>query len=220
MQFFLQQRQGQLPQQEESEEAHLLAAGTTLANKHTAPATTGEATLVPDRLLQPPCILLPSTSRPYATTSGCREHRHSASRSVQETIKSHNNSNPSKPQCQQSSLLLKPLNEGCIHAGNSMRSTALTCRDYHSSREKSLCQNVFWVAWQVRSRPENSYLAMQCKSACYACILLQKHQSAGYDHTNSLKMRAQAAVLYAPTAANRLLHACYGPTPLPTALLR
>ena len=55
-------------------QGYLLAAGTTLAKRHTAPATTGEATLVPDRLLQPPCILLPNTSRPYATTSGCSEH--------------------------------------------------------------------------------------------------------------------------------------------------
>lgn len=52
-----------------------MAAGTTLASRHTAPATTGEATLVPDRLLQPPWILLPSTSRPYATTSGCSVRR-------------------------------------------------------------------------------------------------------------------------------------------------
>ena len=50
---------------------HLLATGTTLASRHTAPATTGDATLVPDRLLHPPWILLPSTSLPYATTSGC-----------------------------------------------------------------------------------------------------------------------------------------------------
>ena len=49
----------------------LLATGTTLASRHTAPATTGDATLVPDRLLQPPWILLPNTSLPYATTSGC-----------------------------------------------------------------------------------------------------------------------------------------------------
>ena len=43
---------------------HLLAWGTMLASRHTAPATTGEATLVPDRDLQPPWILLPITSRP------------------------------------------------------------------------------------------------------------------------------------------------------------
>ena len=50
--------------------AHL-GSGTTLASRHTAPATTGDATDVPDRLRQPPWIRLPSTSRPYATTSGC-----------------------------------------------------------------------------------------------------------------------------------------------------
>ena len=42
-----------------------------LASRQTAPATTGEATLVPDRDLQPPWILLPITSLPYAMTSGC-----------------------------------------------------------------------------------------------------------------------------------------------------
>ena len=51
--------------------SHLCSSGTVEARRQTAPATTGEATDVPDRLRQPPCILLPITSRPYATTSGC-----------------------------------------------------------------------------------------------------------------------------------------------------
>ena len=51
---------------------HLCSSGTVDARRQTAPATTGEATDVPDRLRQPPCILLPITSRPYATTSGCK----------------------------------------------------------------------------------------------------------------------------------------------------
>lgn len=54
---------------------YLLAAGTTLASRHTAPATTGDATLVPDRLLQPPWMRLPITSLPYATTSGCKQQK-------------------------------------------------------------------------------------------------------------------------------------------------
>lgn len=32
----------------------LCSSGTTLASRQTAPATTGDATLVPDRLRQPP----------------------------------------------------------------------------------------------------------------------------------------------------------------------
>ena len=58
---------------------HLRSSGTVDARRQTAPATTGEATDVPDRLLQPPCILLPMTSRPYATTSGCTTARHAVS---------------------------------------------------------------------------------------------------------------------------------------------
>ncbi len=38
---------------------HLFSRGTTLASRHTAPATTGEATLVPLRLRQPPLMRLP-----------------------------------------------------------------------------------------------------------------------------------------------------------------
>ena len=41
---------------------HLSRSGTTEANKVTAPATTGDATDVPDRERQPPDILLPNTS--------------------------------------------------------------------------------------------------------------------------------------------------------------
>jgi len=51
--------------------AHRLASGTTDASRHTAPATTGDATLVPDSERQPPSMRLPITSLPYATTSGC-----------------------------------------------------------------------------------------------------------------------------------------------------
>ena len=40
------------------------------ARSVTAPATTGEATEVPERLRHPPRILLPMASLPYATTSG------------------------------------------------------------------------------------------------------------------------------------------------------
>ena len=47
-----------------------LLSGMTLTSKHTTPATTGLATLVPDKLLQPVLILDPIISRPYATTSG------------------------------------------------------------------------------------------------------------------------------------------------------
>mmetsp|Transcript_10378 Transcript_10378/g.26613 ORF Transcript_10378/g.26613 Transcript_10378/m.26613 type:complete len:206 (+) Transcript_10378:1712-2329(+) len=46
------------------------SAGTTDASRHTAPATTGDATLVPLSVRQPPWILLPDTSFPYAVTSG------------------------------------------------------------------------------------------------------------------------------------------------------
>ena len=46
------------------------AAGTTEASSATAPVTTGDATEVPDSERQPPCILEPHTSLPYATTSG------------------------------------------------------------------------------------------------------------------------------------------------------
>lgn len=35
-------------------QAHLRASGTTLASRQTAPATTGDATEVPERLRQPP----------------------------------------------------------------------------------------------------------------------------------------------------------------------
>lgn len=48
----------------------LVFSGMTLTSKHTTPATTGLATLVPERLLQPVLILDPIISRPYATTSG------------------------------------------------------------------------------------------------------------------------------------------------------
>ena len=50
--------------------SHLFSWGTVDASSVTAPATTGLATEVPLRLRHPPWILLPITSRPYATTSG------------------------------------------------------------------------------------------------------------------------------------------------------
>jgi hypothetical protein len=56
-------------------EADLRSSGTTLARRQTAPATTGEATDVPDSERQPPWMRLPITSRPYATTSGCAVQR-------------------------------------------------------------------------------------------------------------------------------------------------
>lgn len=43
---------------------------TPLASKVTAPATTGEATLVPDNDRHPPFILEPRTAVPYVTISG------------------------------------------------------------------------------------------------------------------------------------------------------
>jgi hypothetical protein len=49
---------------------HRRSSGTVLASRHTAPATTGLATLVPLRLRQPAVILLPVTSLAYAITSG------------------------------------------------------------------------------------------------------------------------------------------------------
>ena len=49
---------------------HRFSTGTTDASSVTAPATTGDATDVPLRLLHPPAIFDPMTSRPYATTSG------------------------------------------------------------------------------------------------------------------------------------------------------
>lgn len=52
-------------------EGDLFSTGTVLASRQIAPATTGEATLVPESERQPPWILLPITSLPYATTSGC-----------------------------------------------------------------------------------------------------------------------------------------------------
>ena len=58
---------------ERARKAHLRSSGTTLASRQTAPATTGDATEVPDRLRQPPWMRLPITSRPYATTSGCAQ---------------------------------------------------------------------------------------------------------------------------------------------------
>ena len=61
------------PGMQETLQAHR-GSGTTLASRQTAPATTGDATEVPDRLRQPPWMRLPRTSRPYATTSGCRSH--------------------------------------------------------------------------------------------------------------------------------------------------
>lgn len=45
-------------------------SGTMDASSATAPATTGDATDVPDRERQPPPMRLPCTSRPYAMTSG------------------------------------------------------------------------------------------------------------------------------------------------------
>jgi hypothetical protein len=45
-------------------------SGITLASRQTAPATTGLATLVPERLLHPEFILDPIISLPYATISG------------------------------------------------------------------------------------------------------------------------------------------------------
>ena len=50
---------------------HRFSSGTTLASRHTAPATTGLATLVPLRLRQPPPILEP-----------CRQGRRQAGRQV------------------------------------------------------------------------------------------------------------------------------------------
>lgn len=41
-----------------------------LANRVTAPATTGEATLVPERVRQLPLMLDPLTAEPYVTMSG------------------------------------------------------------------------------------------------------------------------------------------------------
>lgn len=41
-----------------------------LAKSVTAPATTGEATLVPERVRQLPLILDPRTAEPYVTISG------------------------------------------------------------------------------------------------------------------------------------------------------
>lgn len=43
---------------------------TPLASSATAPATTGEATDVPDNDRQPPLTLLPFTWLPYVTISG------------------------------------------------------------------------------------------------------------------------------------------------------
>ncbi|KAJ0524090.1 hypothetical protein HanIR_Chr10g0500741 [Helianthus annuus] len=48
----------------------LSLSGITLTSRHTTPATTGLATLVPDNVLQPVLIFDPIISRPYATTSG------------------------------------------------------------------------------------------------------------------------------------------------------
>jgi hypothetical protein len=50
--------------------SHLLSSGTVLARSATAPATTGEATEVPDRTLHPPRMLDPRTACPNATMSG------------------------------------------------------------------------------------------------------------------------------------------------------
>lgn len=43
---------------------------TPLASKVTAPATTGDATLVPDNTLQPFFMFDPLTAEPYVTISG------------------------------------------------------------------------------------------------------------------------------------------------------
>jgi hypothetical protein len=43
---------------------------TNLARRATAPATTGDATLVPDKTLQPDTRFEPLTSEPYVTKSG------------------------------------------------------------------------------------------------------------------------------------------------------
>jgi hypothetical protein len=45
-------------------------SGTELAKSATAPVTTGDATLVPDKALHPPLILEPCTLCPYAKISG------------------------------------------------------------------------------------------------------------------------------------------------------
>ena len=50
--------------------SHRRSRGTTDARSVTAPATTGDATDVPERLRHPPAIFDPITSRPYATMSG------------------------------------------------------------------------------------------------------------------------------------------------------
>ena len=43
---------------------------TNLAKRATAPATTGDATLVPDKTLQPDTRFEPRTNEPYVTKSG------------------------------------------------------------------------------------------------------------------------------------------------------